>query len=215
MAILQYGLLSHVSSLRLSSRYSVLVLALSMQLLPPCSVPVLWRQTQVSGLLLCWQLRLGAYSVLSPPPPRLCCPLRLQNSPQTHQWEGFLVFGNFSFVTPSPGQVSIPNSFVSLFVFYVYPTSFWKEWAGFLDACCSLPAFKSCFVEIAQNSNDLLMNLWGRKWCTILFLHHLRTLPMDMVLMTASCTMLQTSIHSSSGTVCRSNLLNLFISSTI
>ena len=50
---------------------------------------------------------------------RLCCPLRFQNSSQTHWWEGFLVFGNFSFTTPSPGQVSFPNSFVSLFIFYI------------------------------------------------------------------------------------------------
>ena len=50
----------------------------------------------------------------------LCCPLRFQNSSQTHWWEGFLAFGNFSsFKTPSLGWVSIPNSFVSLFIFYI------------------------------------------------------------------------------------------------
>ena len=47
---------------------------------------------------------------------QLCCLLRFQNSPQIHLWEGFLLCENFSsFTTPSPGQVSIPNSFVSLF----------------------------------------------------------------------------------------------------
>ena len=50
----------------------------------------------------------------------LCCPLRFQNSPQTCQWGDFLVFENFSsFTTPSLGWVSIPNSFVSLFIFYI------------------------------------------------------------------------------------------------
>ena len=49
----------------------------------------------------------------------LCRPLRFQNSPQTCQWEGFLMFGNFSFRFPSLGQVSIPNSFVSLFIFCI------------------------------------------------------------------------------------------------
>ena len=49
---------------------------------------------------------------------RLCCLLRFQNSPQTHQWEGLLVFGNFSFNTPSPGWVSIPISFVSFYLLY-------------------------------------------------------------------------------------------------
>ena len=47
-------------------------------------------------------------------------PSEIQNSPQTRRWEGFLIFGNFSsFKTPSLGRVSIPNSFVSLFIFYI------------------------------------------------------------------------------------------------
>ena len=50
----------------------------------------------------------------------LFCPLKFQNSLQTYQWEGFLVFGNFSsFMTPSPGWVSVPNSTVSLFIFSI------------------------------------------------------------------------------------------------
>ena len=44
-----------------------------------------------------------------------------QGSPQTQQWECFLVFGNFSlFKTPFPGWSSIPTSFVSLFFFYIF-----------------------------------------------------------------------------------------------
>ena len=45
----------------------------------------------------------------------------------------------------------------------VCPASFWREWAAFLGGCCPPPAFRS-FVGVAQPSNDLLMNLWGRKW---------------------------------------------------
>ena len=67
-------------------------------------------------------------------PTRLCCPLRLQNSPQTCQWEGFLLFGNFSFMTPSPGQVSILNSCVSLFVFYILSYLLSKR-MGCLSGC--------------------------------------------------------------------------------
>ena len=90
---------------------------------PPCSSPACCWWTLASGLLLQWGLRLGTYSVFvclfvcfnswS------CCPLWFQNSPETCRWEGFLVFGNFSFRSPSPGQVSIPNSFVSLFIFCI------------------------------------------------------------------------------------------------
>ena len=51
--------------------------------------------------------------------PQLCCPLWFQDSPQTWQWECFLVFGNFSlFKTPFPGQSSIPTSFLSIFFFF-------------------------------------------------------------------------------------------------
>ena len=53
---------------------------------------------------------------------QLYCPLRFQNFSQTRWWEGFLVFENFSsFTPPSPGWVSIPNSFISLCVFYILP----------------------------------------------------------------------------------------------
>ena len=46
----------------------------------------------------------------------LCFPLCFQGSPQTRQWECFLVFGNFSlFKTRFPGQSSLPTSFVSFF----------------------------------------------------------------------------------------------------
>ena len=50
----------------------------------------------------------------------LGCPPRFKNFPQTHQCEGFLVFGNFLYyMTPFPGRVFIPNSFVCLFIFYI------------------------------------------------------------------------------------------------
>ena len=68
-------------------------------------------------------------------PSRLCCRLRFQNSPQTCWWEGFLVFGNFSsFKTPFPGRVSISNSFVSLFIFYILSYLYLKI-MGCLSGC--------------------------------------------------------------------------------
>ena len=67
------------------------------------------------------------------------------------------------FKTPFLGWSSVPTSFVSL-SFIFFPTSFQRQWAAFLGAWCLLPVFRSCFVEFAQRSNALLMNLWGRKW---------------------------------------------------
>ena len=103
----------------------------------PCPVPARWWQTWASGLLLCWQLWLGAYSVgfffffVS----QLCCPLRFQNSPQTHLWKDFLPFGNFSFFTvPSLVWISVSNSFVSLFVSYILSYLLLKR-MGCLSGC--------------------------------------------------------------------------------
>ena len=91
---------------------------------------------QVCGLLLHWELRLGAYSVeffVCLFSSRLCCLLRLQDSQQTLQWERFLLFGNF-FLTPSPRWVSVPNSYVSLFVFYILSYLLLKR-MGCLSGC--------------------------------------------------------------------------------
>ena len=63
LAIPQFGLLSHVSSLRLSSGHSGLVVTLSVQPAPSCPAPASWWWTQVSGLLLRCQLWLGTYFV--------------------------------------------------------------------------------------------------------------------------------------------------------
>ena len=74
------------------------------------------------------------------------------------------MFGNFSlFKTPFPGWNSVPPSFVSFFVFYIFSYLLSKTWVAFLGAWCPLPAFRSCFVEFTQLLNALLMNLWGRK----------------------------------------------------
>ena len=64
----------------------------------------------------------------------LCCPLRFQNSPQTRQWECFLVFGNFSFKTSFLGWISIPTSFISLFIFYILSYVLLKT-MGCLSGC--------------------------------------------------------------------------------
>ena len=95
----------------------------------------------------------------------LCCPLRFQSSPWPHIWEGLLLHRNVSsFTTPLPGGVSIPKSSVSLFVFILCPTSFWRDRFSFLGIWDPLPAFRNCSVEVAPHSDHYLMFLWGRKW---------------------------------------------------
>ena len=64
---------------------------------------------------------------------------------------------------PQDGSVSL--TLMSLFLSFIFcPTSFQRQWATFLGAWYPLPAFRSYFVEFAQHSNNLSMNLWGRKW---------------------------------------------------
>ena len=67
------------------------------------------------------------------------------------------------FKTPFPGRNSVPPSFASFFVFYIFSYLLSKSWIAFLGAWCPLPAFRSCFVEFTRRLNALVMNLWGRK----------------------------------------------------
>ena len=79
-------------------------------------------------------------------------------------WEDFLLCGNFSsFTTPSPGWVSIPKCFVSLFIFIFCPISFERDWFAFLGIQGSPSALWSCFVEVAPHADDLLMYWRGIK----------------------------------------------------
>ena len=64
-----------------------------------------------------------------------------------------------------PSQDGSPSlALLSLFLSFIFcPTSFWRQWAALLGAWCPLLAI-SCFVQFAQRSNALSMNLYGRKW---------------------------------------------------
>ena len=114
--------------------------------------------------------------VFTPPP--LCCHLRFHNSLKTHLSEGFLLCRNFSsFTTPSPEWISVPKSFASVFFFYILSYFLSKRLGCFSGCLMSSSSIQKLFVEVSQHSNDLLMNLWGRKRTPILFLHHLGTTP--------------------------------------
>ena len=131
---------------------------------PLFPAPACWWRTQVSGLLRRWRFWLGAYSVgfFSS---QLCCPLRFQNSPQTHLWavSCCLETSPTSRLPPQDGSLSL--TLLYLFLSFIFcPTSFQREWPASLGAWCPPQVFTSCFVEVAHHSDDLLMNLWGRKW---------------------------------------------------
>ena len=83
---------------------------------PPCPAPDRWWRMWVSGLHLCWQLQLSACSLCVYVFPHSYAALWDSKSPHRSACERVSCS---SFTTPSPGQVSIPNSFVFLFVFYI------------------------------------------------------------------------------------------------
>ena len=77
-------------------------------------------------------------------------PSEVSKLPRLPGWEGFLVFGNISFVIPSQGWVSIPNSFVSLFIFYIL-SYLLSETTGCLSGCLmSSASFQKLFCGICS-----------------------------------------------------------------
>ena len=150
-----------------------------MQPMPPCSAPTSWWQAQASGLLLHWQLQLGAYSVgfffffsllvmLPSEIPKLPTDLLVKEFPTV--WKLLL------HVTSS-GQVSVPNSCLTFCPLYFV-----------------LPPFKENGLPfwvpgvLCQHSEVVLWKLlsiqmifwwicWGESGLPILFLRHLGSSP--------------------------------------
>ena len=127
LAIPQFGLLSHVSSLRWSSGHSGQVLTLMLAdvsnwATSPQGVEVRHEFCVCVCVCVCFPLL-------------VMLPSEIPKLPQTRRWEGFLVFGNLaSFKTLFPRWVSVCNSFVSLFIFYILSYLLSKG-MGYLSEC--------------------------------------------------------------------------------
>ena len=135
-----------------------------MQPMPPCWAPACWWQKRVSGLLLCWELQLGMQSVgfiylfFSS---RLCCSLRFQNSPQTRR--GFPGVWKLLFKIPFPGQISIPNRFVFLFICYILFYLLLKT-NGCLSGCLvSSASVQKLFCGSCSAFKWYFDEFWGEK----------------------------------------------------
>ena len=123
---------------------------------------------QASELLLCWELLLGMESVgfhyLFTFPPSY---VTLCDSRARHRLASESVFPGvwklLSFLRlPFPGQISIPTSFVSLFIFYIFSYLLLKTMgcfsrclmssAGIQKLFCGIySAFKCSFDEFVEN----------------------------------------------------------------
>ena len=143
-----------------------------MQPVPPCPAPI--SLTSLVVVLRC--IFCGVFFFFL----QVMLPSEISKLPTDTPVRGFPTVWKLlsSFTTPSLGRVSILN-LLSLFSSFIFcPASFWRDWAAFLGAWCPLPVSRSCFVEVAQHSTHLLINLWGRKWSPHLFLCHLGTTPL-------------------------------------
>ena len=167
LAIPLFGLLSHVSSLRLSSGHSRLVLTLSTDytvhssLSSPRSL-VVDASVQATSLLAVVVRRIfcGILFFFLP----VMLPSEIPKLPTDPPVRGFPIVWKFLLLHDSLFRMGLhPELFCLIFLSFIFcPTSFQREWAAFLSAWYP-PVFRSCFVEVAQHSNDLLMHLWGRK----------------------------------------------------
>ena len=147
-----------------------------MQPVPPCPGPARWWWTQASGLLLCWQLQLGTYSMgfffFSS---QLCCPLRFQNShrPACEKVSYCVETSPPSWLPPQGKSLSL--TLLSLFAFYILSYKevglpFWVP--GVLRQHSEVVLLKLFSIQ---------MTFWwiygGESGLPVLFLHHLGTNP--------------------------------------
>ena len=176
LSISQFGLLCHIRSLRSSSGHSNPVLPLRTDDATHISLPI--PQMLVVDVSL-WAASLLAFVVghifCSPLPP-VMLPSEIPKLPTEIPGEFPTVWKLLLLHDPLPRMGLLSLNRLSLFSYFVFcHTSFQRDWAAFLDAWCSSPAFRSCFVEVAQHSNDLLMNFLGKSGLPVLLCHHLGT----------------------------------------
>ena len=153
LAIQQFRLLSQVSSLRLPSGHSGPILTLSNAARSsPFRACLLVEDESIWGTSLlgvAFRHIICGVSLFIYFSSQLGCPLWFQGSPQTRQWECFLVFGNFSlFKTPFLGWSSVPTSFVSLFVFHIFSYLLSKKLGCFSGCLMSSASIQKLYCGI-------------------------------------------------------------------
>ena len=160
--------LSHISSLRLSSGHSGPVPTLNnaawASLFSPHLLVVdasIWA-TSLLGVAV-RHIICGFYLFIFPPSYVAIWDSKTPQRPAGERVSWCLEISLLLWLPPQDRSPSL--TLLSLFLSFIFcPTSFWRQWAAFLGAWCPLPEFRSCFVAFVQHSNDLLMNLWKRKW---------------------------------------------------
>ena len=125
--------------------------------MPPAplrSAPTCWWRMWASGVLLCWELLLGVLSVgfiyFSS---RLGCSPRFENVPRPARERVSWCLETSSIMTPFPGRVSVPSSFVSLFMFYILSYLLSKTMGCFSGRLMSSARDQKLFCEVCSAFN--------------------------------------------------------------
>ena len=156
LGIPQFGLLSYVCSLKLSSEHLGPVLTLSTDYAAHTSMFSHCLLVAEASVWLTSALAVAVrhlFCIFSPPPGYVA----IWDSKAPHRPACEKV--SYCVETPPSGhppQDGSPSlTLLSFFLSVTFcPTSFQSEWTAFLGAWYPPPVFRSCFVEVAQHSND-------------------------------------------------------------
>ena len=94
----------------------------------------------------------------------LCCPLRLQDLPQTcGESVSWCLETSFFFKTPFLGQISVPASFVSLFIFYIFSYLLLKTMGCFSGCLVFSASIQKLFCGICSAFKCSFSEFVGKK----------------------------------------------------
>ena len=159
LAIPQFKLLSHVSSLWLPSGHSGSVLTLSnathsSQLHHVVAGIGVWGTFLLGAA---FRHVIGGFYLFFLP---VRLPSEIWKLPPDLPVRGFPGVWKLPLLQLLSRDGSPSLALLSLFLSFIFcPTSFWRWWAAFLGTWCLLLAVRSFFVKFAQHSNVLSMNL--------------------------------------------------------
>ena len=166
LAVPQFRLLSHISSLRLPSGHSggpSLSNAACSSMFSPCLLVVnasIWATSLLRAAVR--HVICGVYLFIYFPL-LVMLPSETPKRPADQPVRGFPGVWKLSFMTPFPGWDSIPNSFVFLFILYILSYLLSKKMgciSGFLVSSASI---QKLFLWNLLSVQMIFMNLWGRK----------------------------------------------------